>query len=248
MTSAELIRPRPSRPGITFSGILGMALRELRSGLSGFYVFIACVALGVMVITAVGSLSDALRAGFERQGEAILGGDVSFTRMHARAEGTDRAWIEDQGTVSETAAMRTMARRIDGDDQVLVELKAADAKFPLAGAVKLDRGTSLDDAVRQGAGAAVDPILLERLQVKIGDKIKVGETEVVIGAAIVSEPDAIVDRLTYGPRLLVSLDTLTKTGLVQPGALIRWRYALKLKDGAGAHLTKSRWSAYQRYS
>ena len=234
MTTADLIRPRPSRPGIAFSGILGMALRELRSGLSGFYVFIACVALGVMVITAVGSLSDALRAGFERQGEAILGGDVSFTRMHARAEGTDRVWIEDQGIVSETAAMRTMARRIDGDDQVLVELKAADAKFPLAGAVKLDRGTSLDDAVRQGAGAAVDPILLERLQVKIGDKIKVGETEVLIGAAIVSEPDAIVDRLTYGPRLLVSLDTLMKTGLVQPGALIRWRYALKLKDGAGA--------------
>ena len=67
-------------------------LRELRSGLTGFYIFIACVALGVMVITGVGALSDALRAGFERQGEAILGGDVTLARTHARAEGDERDW------------------------------------------------------------------------------------------------------------------------------------------------------------
>jgi putative ABC transport system permease protein len=50
--------------------LLGIAARELRSGISGFRIFIACVALGVLVITAVGAVSDALRAGFEKQGEA----------------------------------------------------------------------------------------------------------------------------------------------------------------------------------
>ena len=94
--------------------LLGIAARELRSGLAGFRIFIACVALGVMVITGVGAVSDALRAGFERQGEAILGGDVTLSRMHVRAVGEERAVIDAFGRVSETATMRTMARRPDG--------------------------------------------------------------------------------------------------------------------------------------
>ena len=60
-------------------------MRELRGGLKGFQIFIACLALGVMVIAAVGALGDALRAGFARQGETILGGDMTFARMHIRA-------------------------------------------------------------------------------------------------------------------------------------------------------------------
>ena len=62
--------------------VVRLALREQRNGLSGFYVFIACVALGVAAITGVGALADALRASFERQGEVLLGGDVTLSRPH----------------------------------------------------------------------------------------------------------------------------------------------------------------------
>ena len=73
----------PRRAGMALA--LRLALRELRAGLRGFYVFIACMALGVAVITGVGALGDALRAGFEAQGETILGGDVTMARTHSRA-------------------------------------------------------------------------------------------------------------------------------------------------------------------
>lgn len=230
------LSPSPSRAaGISWPDLIRMAVRELRAGLSGFYVFIACVALGVMVITAVGALSDALRSGFEQQGEAILGGDVTFARMHARAEGKDRAWLDAQGRISETATMRTMGRQRDGEDQSLIELKAVDAAYPLAGSVALVGGADFAATVANVPNAAaVDPALMERLGLKVGDKMRVGETEVEVRAAIDSEPDGLIDRLTYGPRVLVSTETLMKTGLVQPGALVRWRYALKLPDDAGA--------------
>ena len=114
---------------------LSLALREQRNGLRGFYVFIACVALGVAVITGVGALADALRASFERQGEALLGGDVTLSRPHRPAEGEERAWLWKQGRVSETATMRAMARRPDGSEQALVELKGVDAAYPLVGDV-----------------------------------------------------------------------------------------------------------------
>ena len=213
--------------------VMRLALRELRSGLGGFYVFIACVALGVMVITTVGALSDALKTGFARQGEAILGGDVTLARMHAPANPKERNWLQAQGRLSETATLRAIARRLDGQDQALIELKAVDAAYPMAGAVVLSGGLALNAAIRQGDDAAADPILLERLGLKPGDLIKIGNAELTVRDTVKAEPDGIADRLTYGPRIFVSLATLEKTGLVQPGTLVRWRYSLKLPEGAG---------------
>ena len=217
---------------IGFAVVVRLAWRERRGGLSGCYVFIACLALGVMVITAVGALSDALTAGLARQGEMILGGDVTVSRTHMRANETERAWLDARGRVSETATLRTMARTLDGNEQALVELKGVDDAYPLVGEVRLQDDARLDDVLRTDAaafpGAAVDPILLERLGVKIGDSFRLGDIEVRAAAAILSEPDSLSDRLTFGPRIFVSMETLQKTGLVKPGSLIGWRYAIKV--------------------
>ncbi|MBL8882031.1 MAG: FtsX-like permease family protein [Hyphomicrobium sp.] len=202
-----------------------IGLRELRGGLSGFYVFIACLALGVMVIAAVGALGDALVAGFERQGRTILGGDMTFARMHTRATDAERSALGKLGTLSETAALRTMARRPDGQEQALIELKAVDSAYPLAGNVLLQEEGDFKADVAQG-GAVADAMLLEQLGLAPGDRIKIGDHEIEVRAILKSEPDGVADRLTYGPRVFVSLDTLEKTGLVKPGTLIRWRYAL----------------------
>jgi putative ABC transport system permease protein len=106
--SGTIIKPRSSGMPL----VLRFALRELRAGLSGFYVFIACVALGVAVITGVGALGDALKSGFESQGQAILGGDVTFARAHKRADPAELAWMTARGRVSARAgAGRAEGRR-----------------------------------------------------------------------------------------------------------------------------------------
>ena len=233
MTSDATITAPIPRTGFSIPKVFRLALREVRSGLNGFYVFIACVALGVMVITGVGALGDSLRLGFERQGETILGGDVALSRTHNPASDTERAWLLSQGRVSETATMRTMARRADGEDQTLAEIKGVDTAYPLAGAVTLQGGADIAQAISKQEGAAIAPILLERLNLKIGDPISLGSITVPITGVIENEPDNITDRLTYGPRVLVSLATLEKTGLIQPGSLVRWRYAVKLNEDRG---------------
>jgi len=203
-----------------------LAMADLRSSLGNFTVFIGCIALGVMVITSVGALSDALRAGLAAQGRSLLGGDMTFARVHVRATNEERTRLALEGTLSETATLRTMARRTDGTEQALAELKAVDANYPLVGAVKLDGAPSLTAAIQSGQTAAVEPLLLERLNLKIGDPLTIGETTVIIAAKLMAEPDGIADRSTFGPRILISTQTLEKTGLDQPGSLIRWRYAV----------------------
>ena len=81
-------------------------------------------------------------------------------------------------------------------------------------------------------GAVADGMLLERLGVKVGDRLRLGDAEVEIRGVLKSEPDGVADRLTYGPRMFVSLATLEATGLAKPGTLIKWRYAVKQPDGA----------------
>lgn len=227
MTAIEAMRSANRERRSVLPLPLRLAGRQMRAGFDGFIIFMLCVALGVMVITGVGTLADSLNLGLERHGRTILGGDIAISRMHTRANSEERTILDRVGKISETATMRIMARLPDGSDQMLAELKSVDGAYPLAGRLELSGGASLSDALRDN-GAAVEPILLERLGLKVGDKITVGQTQLEIRAAIEKEPEGLIDRLTYGPRVLVSITTLQNTGLIQPGALVRWRYALAL--------------------
>ena len=211
---------------------LRFALREMRGGLRGFYVFIACIALGCMAIAGVGSLAASLADGLARQGRVILGGDLAFTLVQQELTPDERAFLDSHGKVSAAATMRAMARTVDGK-ATLVEMKAVDGAYPLFGQTVLDPPGSLADALtqRDGAfGAAADPVLLTRLGIKRGARLTIGGAHFEIRAALTSEPDKLAGGIGFGPRLLVSQDALRATGLLQPGSLVRWHYRLRLPE------------------
>jgi putative ABC transport system permease protein len=210
---------------------LRLALRELRGGISGFYIFIACIALGAAALASIGTLSSAITSGIAREGQVLLGGDMEASLVHRRATDTERAFLLRQGPISEIATLRSMARLTDGSSQALVLVKAVDNAYPLYGAIALEDGASLQDALRPG-GAAVERALLEQLGLQKGSKFNLGETTLEITAVIVSEPDRLSAGPALGPRVMMSLATLEKTGLAQPGSLIDWRYRIKQPDAA----------------
>ncbi|MEL7302506.1 MAG: FtsX-like permease family protein, partial [Pseudomonadota bacterium] len=203
-----------------------LALRELRSGLSGFGIFVACIALGVAVITGIGTLADGLLNGFAQQGRTLLGGDITVSRIHRRATAEELAGFGKLGSVSEAGLLRSMARVPARDDQALVEIKSVDNAYPLVGTFELKSGKALADVIAQPATAVVAESLLDRLRLVVGDTFELGGKPIKVGGVIANEPDKIAARLAFGPRVLVSTDTLLATGLVQPGTLIRWRYAI----------------------
>src|SRR3546814_9441109 len=108
---------------------LRLARRELRGGLAGFRIFIACLALGVAAIAGVGSVSTALTRGLAERGQEILGGDVDVRLLHREASATELAAISKGNVLSRSVEMRAMART--EQKQSLVELKAVDGLYPL---------------------------------------------------------------------------------------------------------------------
>jgi len=220
--------------GGTLSLAIRFALRELRSGLRGFYVFIACIALGVMAIAGVGSVAGSLSAGLDHQGRTLLGGDISFALIQREASREERAFLDAHGKISATAIMRGMARSPSGEF-ALVDLKAVDGNYPMLGAVSLEPKMPVPDllAQRDGAfGAGADAVLLARLGLKAGDRVTVGNATFEIRGTVQTEPDKLAGGVGLGPRLLISEDALRATGLLQPGTLVRWMYRLQLPDAA----------------
>ena len=195
--------PTPLRAAL----ILRFALRELRGGLRGFGVFIACIALGVAAIAGVASVARGMTEGIAREGQAILGGDIGFTLAQRQAAPAERAWLDRLGAVSEVATLRGMARRADESDQALVEVKAVDPPYPLYGAVAVEGGGAAADllAERDGSyGAIAEPELAGRLGLKIGDTVLLGQAKLTLRGLIADEPDHLAVGFTLGPQLLIA--------------------------------------------
>ena len=210
-----------SSAGANLSLAWRFALRELRGGLSGFYVFLACIALGVAAISGVNAVAVSITSGIVEEGRVLLGGDISFSTVQRRLNEDEIKWIKERATLSEAATMRGMARLPDGSDQSLIELKSVDAAWPLQGALITEPPTA-SAGMKAGDGIVVDQILLSRLGLKIGDKLAIGSTEIAVLGTITHEPDRVSDNFAIAPKVLMNDNVLEKTRLVQPGSLVRW--------------------------
>jgi putative ABC transport system permease protein len=212
-----------------------LARRELRGGTKGFRVFLACLALGVAVIAGVGSLSTAIRIGLTSDARAMLGGDIELHLVHRQATADQLAFLTRDADLSAIATMRAMGRRSDGAERSLIELKAVDDAYPLYGTVAIDPPQPLATALgrRDGAwGAVAAPSLLDRLKLKVGDAIRVGDASFVLRGTLSHEPDAATGGFEFGPRVIIARAALAETGLVMPGALIAYSYRLRLPPGS----------------
>ncbi|MDQ2091530.1 ABC transporter permease [Marimonas arenosa] len=213
---------------------LRLARRELRGGLRGFAIFLACLALGVAAIAGIGSVRAAIEAGLKREGAALLGGDAEIELTYRFASEDEWQWMRSHATaISEIADFRSMA--VAGDDRALTQVKSVDDTYPLVGRVELDPPISLARAlaVENGVpGAVMDRVLADRLALAPGETFSLGGTEVRLSALLLREPDNATGGFGLGPRTLVATTALDGTGLLAPGTLYETRYRMALPPDA----------------
>lgn len=237
------------------------SMREMRGGLSGFLIFLACIALGVGAIGGVNSVARAISEGVNTQGQSLLAADLRFELNQRRASEAERGFLKSLGDVAESANMRSMARLPDGSDQALVEVKAVDPLYPLYGALVTGPPLAHETlfAERDGAfGAAAPALLFERLGLEPGDRILLGNQAFELRAVLETEPDAVSDGFGFAPRLMTSLTGLEASGLIQPGSLVEHVYKLRLpapgsdgalkavRERAGEEFPEAGWSIRSR--
>ncbi len=226
-----------------------LARREMRSGLAGFRLFIACLALGVAAITGILSFSRAVEEGLRADAREILGGDVAISLLYREATPEQIDFLKTQGQLVRWIDSRAMARPTKSDGRpTLVQLKAVESAYPLYGTVELQGGGSLGDALakRDGVwGAVVEEAALKRMTLAPGDRVRVGDVTVEVRGIIAREPDRGLNAFaSLGPRLMIPFEAVTESGLIQPGSLLNWEYRLRLPPGtsdvAAINVLKSR--------
>ena len=207
---------------------LTLARRELRGGVRGLRIVLACLALGVAAIAAVGNLRAGIEQGLAENGRAMLGGDIEVQSGAQPLPDTLRTWFKTRGaTLSEVVQMRSMLVAPNGERQ-LVELKAVDPAYPLVGTATVEPGP-LQTAL--ATGLVAEPIVLDRLGVKPGDTLRLGSTTITVRGTLATEPDRVAAPTLLAPRAMIALSALPATQLVQPGSLLNYDLRATLPPG-----------------
>ncbi|MBH1930914.1 putative ABC transporter permease subunit YbbP [Serratia rubidaea] len=204
--------------------------REWRSP-SLLIVWLA-LTLAVACVLALGSISDRMEKGLSQQSRDFIAGDRVLRSAHPVPEG----WLLDASRqnlrISRQLSFTTMTYA--GDRPQLANVKATDLAYPLYGRLE----TRPADVKPQPGTVLVAPRLLALLGVKMGDELDVGDATLRIAGEILQEPDAGFNPFQTAPRILINMADVEKTGAVQPGSRLTYRYMF-----AGAEADLARYAA-----
>jgi len=223
-----------------------MLSRDWRAG--ELTVLIAALLLAVTSVGTVGFFADRVKTALSRQANLLLGADVLISGDRPLPDAyADEA--KRRGLVATPALkFNSMVHREEADASagaVLADVKAVAAGYPLRGAITLVEAQNPDGVGAVGipprGEAWPDSRLAARLGVKAGDAIVVGEAVLRVGPVIQQEPEVASGLLSLGPRLLVNLDDVPATNLLQPGN--RAAYRLLVADTAN----RDRLDAYTKW-
>lgn len=225
-----------------------IARRELRGGLRGFAVFLACLALGVAAIAGVGMVRTGIQSGLTEQGATLLGGDAQVQLTYRYATDDELTYLRGISTeISEVVDFRSMA--VAGDSRILVAVKAVDDAYPLLGSVQMEGAENLPAAFAMqngAAGAVIDGVLADQMGLAIGDRFKLGETEFRLAARLNAEPDSATSGFAIAPRVLLRRADLANSGLLGPGTLFDSQYRMILTPGHDLDAIKAQTEARYR--
>jgi putative ABC transport system permease protein len=174
--------------------------------------------LAVSCVLALGSISDRMEKGLSQQSRDFIAAD----RVLRSARPITDAWLQDAGAqglkVSRQLSFMTMT--FAGDTPQLADVKATDLVYPLYGnlqtqppGVKPEPGTVL-----------AAPRLMALLNVKVGDNLEIGDATLKIAGEIIQEPDSGFNPFQTAPRVIMNLVDVPKTGAIQPGSRVTYRY------------------------
>ncbi|MEF8770770.1 MAG: FtsX-like permease family protein [Candidatus Accumulibacter phosphatis] len=207
-----------------------MLRRDARGG--ELRLLAAALAVAVAALSAVGFFADRVRQALDRESHQLLGADLLLTADHPWPQAlTDEARARGLQVV-ETRTFPSMVTHGEADElrAQLAEIKAVGAAYPLRGTLRIAPALNVPDAPARGGPPAgmiwIDERLASALGARVGDQIAVGQSSLRVDAVLTLEPDRGINFFSVAPRLLMNLDDLPATALLQIGSRVGYRLLL----------------------
>lgn len=210
-----------------------LLLRQIRASLRQSSVYILCVALSVVTLVSLGSFSRSVQSSLLRDARELHAADI-IIRSHSPFSVPLNSAIAAQERHKTLVSARTyefysVVRRSDNRASLLADLKICDSGYPFYGIVQLASGRRFGDVLTAG-GVIVEQRLLDRLQLHVGDLLRVGSSTLTIRDVLLAEPDRPVSLFALGPRVFVAAADLDRLALVGPGSRVHYTILAKVRD------------------
>jgi putative ABC transport system permease protein len=212
-----------------------LAWRSLQSSRIQCIFIVVAMTLGIAGISGVGGASRAARLALRNDSRQWLAADLSINT---------KDWINEQQTAELNRLLQTgirwtvvtsamsMAESDQSPDAAMMAVKAVNpSEYPFYGHIQVEPSQNLAAALGPDA-AVVSEDTLVRLQVHVGDTIRIGRRPFRIVAVIRGEPDRFAGTPSAGPRCILSRDGYDRTGIARGGNTELHRVLLRLPPGA----------------
>jgi putative ABC transport system permease protein len=213
---------------MTLQHALRMTRRDWRAGELRF--LLAALAVAVAALSAVGFFVDRMNAALERDATELLGADLLVRSDYPLREAW-RAEAAARGLLSaDIVSFPSMATtgNAETEETRLVAVKAVSSAYPLRGDLRLrtENAEITTTGSPQAGTVWVDTALLSLRGLRLGDAMTLGERRFTIAAEILLEKDRGAGFMNFAPRVMLALQDLESTGLVQNGSRITYRMQL----------------------
>ncbi|MDR0806998.1 MAG: ABC transporter permease [Enterobacteriaceae bacterium] len=174
--------------------------------------------LAVACVLALGNISDRMEQGLSQQSRDFIAADRVLTASRPIAS----EWLQqaEKEPLSVSRQLTFMTMVYANDVPLLAAVKAVDTNYPLYGELE----TAPANTKPQAGTVLVAPRLLALLNSKVGDMLEVGDATLRIAGEIIQEPDSGFSPFQTAPRVLINYSDIEKTGAVQPGSRLTYRY------------------------
>src|SRR5438067_5566994 len=225
---------------------LRMLSRDARAG--ELSVLIAALVLAAASVGTVGFFADRVKGALVREANLLLGADLMVSGDRPLPSEYARE-ASDLGLATvPVIRFNSMVQSAGGNEAVLADVKAVGSGYPLRGSLMLAVPGSGDakpaKATPARGEAWVDTRLAARLAIERGGKLSIGESTFTVTAIVAQDPEVTGGILSLGPRLLMNIDDVAATNLLQPGnravyrLLVAGRSVGAYRDWAAARLAR----------
>ena len=198
-------------------------LRDLKAG--ELRVLFFALMIAVIASTAIGYFSARLQTSMESKAGEFLAADLVINGSTPATQEQIALGERLNLKTAQTTSFSTVV--FNNDDMQLVSIKAASNLYPLKGQLKYKTSANAPEvAATKGplkGDLWVEPRLLTILNLKLGDKLQVGNTELRIAKLLTYEPDRSMNLYTLNPHIIMNMADLAATQTIQTGSRANYR-------------------------
>ncbi len=216
-----------------------LLFRQIRGSLRQSTVFVLCVALSVVTLVSLGSFSRSVHSSLLRDARVLHAADI-IIRSHSPFSPVLTQAVVTKERQQKIKAARiyefySVVRALNNKTSLLSDLKVVEPGYPFYGTVTLASGRIFTEVLASGS-VIVEQQLLDRLHLRVGDRLRIGSATLTIRDTVVAEPDRPVNLFALGPRVFIAAADLASLELVGTGSRVHYSIHAKVADQNGIDL------------